>query len=64
MEYQKIIYLLDNADDQPSKCGTKNWVEMNDIEHRKFGVGTEIRLETIMLKASLCDYSDTYILLK
>ena len=29
MEYQKITNLLDNASNQPSKCGTKNWVEIN-----------------------------------
>ena len=29
MEYQKITNLLDNGSNQPSKCGTKNWVEIN-----------------------------------
>ena len=29
MEYQKITNLLHNASNQPSKCGTKNWVEIN-----------------------------------
>ena len=30
MEYQKIINLLDNTPDQPTKFKTKNWVEISD----------------------------------
>ena len=30
MEYQKIINLLDNTPNQPSKVKAKNWVEIND----------------------------------
>ena len=30
MEYRKIINLLDNTSNQPSKIRTKNWVETND----------------------------------
>ena len=30
MEYQKIINLLDNTPNQPSKFRTKNWVELTD----------------------------------
>ena len=30
MEYQKIINLLDNTPNQPSKFRIKNWVEIND----------------------------------
>ena len=30
MEYQKIINLLENLSNQPSKFRTKNWVEIND----------------------------------
>ena len=29
MEYQNIINLLDNTPNHPSKCKTKNWVEIN-----------------------------------
>ena len=32
MEYQKIINLLDNTPNQPTKFRTKNWGEMNDDE--------------------------------
>ena len=30
MKYQKIINLLDNAPNQPSKFRRKYWVEIND----------------------------------
>ena len=30
MEYQKIINLLNNAPNLPTKFRTKNWVEIND----------------------------------
>ena len=30
MEYQKIINLLDNTSNEPSKFRTKNWIEVND----------------------------------
>ena len=30
MEYQKIINLLDDTTNQPSKFGRRNWVEIND----------------------------------
>ena len=30
MEYQKIINLLDNTSNKPSKFRIKNWIEIND----------------------------------
>ena len=30
MEHQKIISLLDDTTNQPSKFMTRNWVEVND----------------------------------
>ena len=54
MEYQKIINLLDNTTYQLSKFKTKNWIEIN----------RDIRFKTTMLKFSLCDYGDAYILVK
>ena len=30
MKYQKIINLLDNAQNQPSKFRRKNWIEKNN----------------------------------
>ena len=62
MEYQKIIVLLDNTPNEPSKIRTKNWVEVNDESRGKYKIGSQIRFKTWMLKSSLCDYSDKYIL--
>ena len=64
MEYQKIITLLDNASDQPSKFGTKNWIEINDDIRGAYSPNKQIRFKTAMLRSSLCDFSDAYILVK
>ena len=58
MEYQKIANLIDNTSNQPSKFRTRNWVETNDESRWAYNVNTT------MLKSSLCDYSDAYILVK
>ena len=36
MEYQKIINVLDDTTNQPSKVRTRNWVEMNDEAKRRY----------------------------
>ena len=65
MEYQKIANLLDyNKSNQPSKFRTKNWVEINDESRGTYNVNSQIKFKTTMLKSSLCDYSDAYILVK
>ena len=65
MEYQKIANLLDdNKSNQPSKFRTKNWVEINDESRGTYNVNSQIKLKNTMLKSSLCNYSDAYILVK
>ena len=64
MEHQKIANLLDDASNQPSKFKTKNWVEVNDESRGTYDVNSQIKFKTTMLKSSLCDYSDAYILVK
>ena len=65
MEYQKIANLIDdNTLNQPSKFKTRNWVEINDESRRAYNVNSQIKFKTTMLKSSLCDYSDAYILVK
>ena len=64
MEYQKIANLLDNRSNQPSKLRTKNWVEINDESRGTYAVYKQIKFKTSMLRSSLCDYSDVYILFK
>ena len=64
MEYQTIVNLIDDASNQPSKFRTKNWVEINDESRGAYNVNSQIKFKTTMLKSSLCDYSDAYILVK
>ena len=64
MEYQKIANLIDDASNQPSKFRTRNCVEINDESRGAYNVNSQIKFKTIMLKSSLCDYSDAYILVK
>ena len=64
MEYQKIASLLDNASNQPSKFRTNKWVEINDESRGGFTTGSDIKFKTTMLRSSLCDYTDAYILVK
>ena len=59
MEYQKIVNLIDNTSNQPSKFRTKNWVEINDESRGTYlivkHVNSQIKFKTTMLKFSLCD---------
>ena len=64
MEYQKIANLIDDASNQPSKFRTRNWVEINDESRGVYNVNSQIKFKTTMLKSSLCDYNDAYILVK
>ena len=64
MEYQKIANLIDDTSNQPSKFRTKNWVEINDESRGTYNFNSQIKFKTTMLKSSLCDYSDAYILVK
>ena len=64
MEYQKIANLIDDTPNQPSKFRTRNWVEKNDESRGVYNVNSQIKFKTTMLKSSLCDYSDAYIIVK
>ena len=64
MEYQKTSNLIYHTSSQPSKFRTKNWIEINDESRGTYNVGSQIKFKTTMLKSSLCDYSDAYILVK
>ena len=61
MEYQKLINLLDNTPNEPTKFRTKNWIETMTIHMKRITPIVKLNL-TSMLKSSLCDYSDEYIL--
>ena len=64
MEYQKIIYFLDNTPDQQSKLRTNNLVELNDESRGTYNEDNQIRFKTSMLWSSLCYYSNAYKLVK
>ena len=65
MGYQKIANLIDdNTLNQPSKFRTRNWIEIDDESRGAYNVNSQIKFKTTMLKSSLCDYSDAYIVVK
>ena len=64
MEYQKIANLLNDKSNQPSKFRTRNWVEINDEARGTYSPNKQIKFKTSMLRSSLCDYGDAYILVK
>ena len=64
MEYQKIANLIDDTSNKPCRFRTKSWVEINDESRGTYNVNSQVKFKTAMLKSSLCDYSDAYILVK
>ena len=64
MEYQKLIYLLDNTSDKPFKFRTKIWIEINGNIIGTYSPNKEIKFKTAMLRSSLCDFRDAYIPVK
>ena len=57
MEYQKIINLLDNTPNQPTKFKTKIWVEINGDLRITCNTNSQIKFKTSMQETSLCSYS-------
>ena len=64
MEYQKIANLLNDRSSKSSKFKTRNWVEINDEARGTYSPNKQLKFKASMLKSSLCDYSDAYILVK
>ena len=56
--------MIEDASNQPSKFRTKNWVKINDESRGTYNVNSQIKFKTRMLKSSLCDCSDAYILVE
>ena len=56
--------LLNNETNQPSKFRARNWVEINHETRGSYSPNKQIKFKTSMLRSSLCDYSDAYILVK
>ena len=66
MEYEKINNLLlsdDNESEQLSKFITREYVTVNSLLNT-YNENKSIRFKTPMLRSSLCNYSDAYILVK
>ena len=49
MEYQKVINLLDNKSNQPSKFSIKNWVEITDDERGTYTTNSQIKFNGTIL---------------
>ena len=72
MEYQKISNLLEKTSDNLLKFRTRNWVEINDESRGNYANGgirfkttmLRSRFKTTMLRSNLCDYTDSYIIVK
>ena len=64
MDYKKIVNLLDNTPNQPTRCRTQNWVKINDESRGMYNEDNQIRFKTSMLKSNSCDCGDAYILVK
>ena len=66
METQKIVNLLNDSEKLNSKFATRKWYIINDQNNEQYGIGNDndstIKFETKVIKPSLCDYSDAYIL--
>ena len=63
MEYQKLANLLESTSDNLSKFRTRNWIEINDESKGNY-TNKDIRFKTTMLRSNLCDYANSYILVK
>ena len=62
MEYQKIINLLNNTQNEPSKFRTKNWVEINNGSRETYNKSNQTKCKASMIRPNVRDYSDVYIL--
>ena len=56
--------MLNDASNKPFKFRTRNWIEINDDIRGAYTPNKQIRFKTTMLRSSLSDYSDAYILVK
>ena len=53
--------MFDDTPNQPTKFRTKNWAEINDESRGMYNKDNQIRFKISILKSSLCDYRDPYI---
>ena len=56
--------MLNDESNQPSKFRARNWVKINDEARGTYSPNKQIKFKTSMLRSSLCDYRNAYILVK
>ena len=56
--------MLNDESNQPSKRKTRSWAEINDEARGTYSPNKQIKFKRAMLRSSLCDYGDAYILVK
>ena len=65
MKIQKIVNLLNGTYNKSSEFARRKWYVINDQNNREYGEGNEndssINFETKVIKSSLSDYSNVYI---
>ena len=67
MKFQKILSLLDTTSDDKDlpRFVTKKRIEVCDQSGgENYNVEKEIRIKTPMLRSNLCDFGDSYIVVK
>ena len=62
METQKIVNLLNSSENGYSKFTTKKWFVINNQSGGNYSKDETIKFLTKSIETSLCEYSDTYIL--
>ena len=60
MAYQKIVNLLDNTSNQPSKFRIKNCIKINDDSCGTYDTGSQVgvKLQCLTSKSKLFNYND------
>ena len=62
MGHHKILHLLNEAND--SKFVARKWNIVNHNSKANYGVENKFTYSTEVLRSSLCDYNDAYILVR
>ena len=63
-EYEKITNLLGTTSDKAPRFITKKWVEVHDQSNEIYSTNKQIKFKTSLLQSDLCDYIDSYIVVK
>ena len=56
--------MLGNTPNQSTKFRVKSWVEINDGARGTYNTSSQIKFKTSVLRSSLCDYGEAYILVR